>query len=53
MSAPVFYFHIHWSEEDEEYVGTCDRYPSLSWLAKTEREALAGIMRLVADAIEE
>jgi hypothetical protein len=42
-------FHAEWSEDDREYVGKCDQYPSLSWLAPTEAEALVEIMMLVID----
>ncbi|BDD83624.1 hypothetical protein TPB0596_33870 [Tsukamurella pulmonis] len=38
---------VVWSEEDGEFVGLADEFPSLSWLARTEAEALAGIQRLV------
>ena len=38
-----------WSEEDQQFVGTCDQYPSLSWLADTNHEAIEGIKRVVAD----
>ena len=36
-------YKVIWSEEDKEFVGTCDKFPSLSYLAKTEEEALKGI----------
>lgn len=39
-------YTVFWSEEDQEFVGTVDAYPSLSWLAPTEQEALDGIQRL-------
>jgi DNA-binding phage protein len=42
-------YRVIWSAEDNEYVGLCDSYASLSWLAPTAEEALAGILRLVAD----
>lgn len=38
---------VVWSEEDRSYVGTHEDYPSLSWLAGTEKNALEGIRRLV------
>jgi predicted HicB family RNase H-like nuclease len=44
-------YRVTWSEEDEEYVGLCAEYPSLSWLAPTPEEALEGIRRLVADVV--
>ena len=42
---------VIWSDEDGAYVGLCDEYPSLSWVAATPDEALAGIRRLVAEVI--
>ena len=38
-----------WSEQDNEYVGQCYEWPSLSWLAPTKKEALEGIQRLVSE----
>lgn len=36
-------YQVAWSPEDEEYVGTCLEFPSLSWLGKSTRSALTGI----------
>lgn len=44
-------YRVTWSEEDEEYIGLCTEFPSLSWLATTLEEALQGIREVVADAI--
>ncbi|MCL7453905.1 MAG: type II toxin-antitoxin system HicB family antitoxin [Anaerolineae bacterium] len=44
-------YRVTWSEEDEEYVGLCVEYPSLSWLAPTPQEALEGIRQVVADVV--
>ena len=30
-------YRITWSEEDQEYVGLCVEFPSLSWLDKKKR----------------
>jgi predicted HicB family RNase H-like nuclease len=46
-------YRVTWSEEDEEYVGLCVEYPSLSWLAPTPQEALEGIRQVVADVAED
>jgi predicted RNase H-like HicB family nuclease len=46
-------YRVIWSEPDQEYVGTCLEFPSLSWLAGSQGEALEGIMRLVAEVLEE
>lgn len=44
-------FRTFFSDEDDEWVGVCDKYPSLSWLADTPEEAERGIIKLV-DAVE-
>ena len=41
-------YRTEWSEDDGEWVGLVAEYPSLSWLAPTEAEALAGIKTLDA-----
>lgn len=46
-----FTYRVTWSEEDEEYVGLCAEFPSLSWLANSPEETLAGIRALVAEAV--
>lgn len=40
---------VRWSEEDQEYVGTCSKYPSLSWLSKNPGEAFNGIVKIVVE----
>ena len=44
-------YRITWSAEDSEHVGLCAEFPSLSWLAATPDEALAGIRRIVRDCV--
>jgi len=44
-------YRVTWSEEDNEYVGLCVEFPSLSWLASTPEEALKGIRQTVADVV--
>ena len=44
-------YRVTWSEEDDEYVGLCIEFPSLSWLASTPEAALEGIRRVVADVV--
>jgi len=48
-----YVYRILWSEEDQEYVGLCTEFPSLSWLAETQDGAWQGIRRLVADCLED
>lgn len=45
----AYSFDVTWSEEDQEYVGLCAQFPSLSWLAPTQDEALSGIQTVVAE----
>ena len=49
----LFTYRVTWSEEDQEYIGLCTEFPSLSWLTETQESALAGIRQLVADVISE
>ena len=44
-------YRVTWSEEDEEYVGLCAEFPSLSWLDGTPEAALNGIRQVVADVV--
>jgi predicted HicB family RNase H-like nuclease len=46
-------YKVTWAPEDEQYVGQCVEFPSLSWLAKTPNAALSGIRKVVADVIED
>ena len=46
-------YHITWSAEDEEYVGLCHEFPSLSCLEPTADAAFAGIRQVVADVLED
>lgn len=40
-------YRAEWSPEDNEYVGLVAEFPSLSWLASTATEAVAGASQLV------
>ena len=46
-------YRVTWSEEDDEYAGLCLEFPLLSWLASRPEDALAGIRRTVADAVQD
>ncbi len=46
-------YRVTWSEEDSEYIGLCVEFPSLSWLAATPEESLAGIRALVAEVVND
>lgn len=44
-------YRVTWSEEDGDYVGLCAEFPSLSWLAASPEETLAGIRAVVAEVV--
>ena len=46
-------YRVTWSEEDNEYVGLCAEFPSLSWLEKAPEDALAGIRKLVRSTVRD
>ena len=46
-------YRVTWSEEDEEYLGLCAEFPSLSWLANNPEGALQGIRQVVAEVVLE
>jgi predicted HicB family RNase H-like nuclease len=48
-----FTYRVTWSPEDQEHVGLCAEFPSLSWLEKTPEAALKGIRKIVAETIKE
>lgn len=51
MPADLYTYRTIWSAEDQEHIGLCAEFPSLSWLAGNEAEALAGIRRVVAECL--
>jgi len=53
MKNDHFTYRVTWSEEDQEYVGLCAEFSSLSWLAKTPEAALKGIRNVVAEVIKD
>ncbi len=44
-------YRVTRSEEDEEYVGLCAEFPSLSWLEKIPEKALSGIRKVVRETV--
>ena len=46
-------YRVIWSEEDQEFVGLCAEFPSLSWLSKSQDAAFKGIRKLVVEALNE
>ncbi|HEY8720846.1 type II toxin-antitoxin system HicB family antitoxin [Pengzhenrongella sp.] len=46
-------YRVTWSAEDGEYVATCPEFPSLSWLAITQEDALRGLRDLIAEVVHD
>jgi len=46
-------YRVTWSEDDQEYVGLCAEFLSLSWLAPTPEAAIKGIRKVVADVVHD
>ena len=46
-------YRVTWSEDDQQHVGLCVEFPSLSWLEGTPEDALKGIRKLVRSCITE
>jgi predicted HicB family RNase H-like nuclease len=50
-NADYYTYRVTWSAEDQEYVGLCAEFPSLSWLAGSKEEALYRISNLVKEVL--
>jgi predicted HicB family RNase H-like nuclease len=46
-----FTYRVTWSDEDQEYVGLCAEFPSLSWLEASPEKSLQGIRKLVKEVV--
>ena len=46
-------YRVTWSEPDQEHIGLCAEFPSLSWLESTPERALQGIRALVKKVLED
>lgn len=44
-------YRVAWSAEDDEFVATVAEFPSLSWLASSQIEALQGLEALLSDVV--
>jgi len=51
LSNDRYSYRVTWSEDDQEHVGVCAEFPSLSWLARTPEGALRGIRRVVGEVV--
>lgn len=46
-------YRITWSEADQQSVGLCLEFPSLSWLSRSPDAALKGIRKLVRECVDD
>ena len=53
MMDDLYSYRVIWSTDDDEHVGLCAEFPSLSWIAPTPDEAFAGIRQIVCEALED
>lgn len=53
MNIKHYSYRVIWSEEDQEFVGLCAEFPSLSWLDENQSAALEGIVRLVGGVVSD
>ncbi len=51
MDHKHYTYRVVWSDEDQEFVGLCAEFPSLSWLRDTMEGALKGIVGVVAAVV--
>ena len=51
LTNDFYTYRVTWSVEDNEYVGRCVEFPSLSWLATDQGSALNGIRQVVSDVV--
>lgn len=46
-------YRVPWSDEDQEYVGLCTEFPSLSYLSHNPLDAFNGIRKLVNNELNQ
>lgn len=52
-AAQHYTYRVTWSPEDEEHLATVAEFPSLSWLSASPSKALAGLISLVGEVIDD
>ena len=53
LKSDRYTYRITWSPDDQEYVGLCVEFPSLSWLAESPEASLDGIRKIVAEVVQD
>ena len=49
----LYTYSVTWSQEDNEFVGLCVEFPSISFLETSPDKALKGIISLVHEVLED
>jgi predicted HicB family RNase H-like nuclease len=52
-SVSHYRYTVGWSHDDGEHVATVAEFPSLSFLASTQDDALAGLLEVVQDVVDD
>lgn len=53
MNIEHYTYRVTWSPEDNEHIGLCAEFPSLSWLATSPEAALTGIRQMVRAVVSD
>ncbi len=53
MNSEHYTYRVTWSPEDNEHIGLCVEFPSLSWLATSPEAALTGIRQVVREVVSD
>ena len=53
MNYEHYTYRVTWSPEDQEYVGLCAEFPSLSYLDENMTAALNGIVEVVKQVVDD
>jgi predicted HicB family RNase H-like nuclease len=53
LTDDFYTYRVTWSSSDNEYVGLCAEFPSLSWLGESPESALSGIREVVTDVVRD
>ncbi len=53
LEVDKYTYRVMWSDEDQEFVGLCVEFPSLSWLKPSPEASLKGIRALVKSVLRD
>ena len=53
MNIKHYTYRVMWDDDDQQYIGLCAEFPSLSFLADKMEDALTGIVSLVSDVVDD